>query len=214
VAAVRTGRHYLGFDTDSGYVAAARVRVAAEAGETRVRTVRPARPTVAPAGEDYLARGRREGRRLREVARWALEAGASDGSAFEVVAEGARMAAGLTVDFVARDATGGEWAVDVVGAFTVAPAGLRRSDQLLRAVGKAAVLGQLVDRPYLVLTVDAPPTTSAAGRALAAVTGPGRPFTEVIDLDRTEHRARLRRLGAGHRPGPTGDPPSRLPGST
>jgi hypothetical protein len=30
VAAVRTGRHYIGYDTDPAYVEAARVRVAAE----------------------------------------------------------------------------------------------------------------------------------------------------------------------------------------
>jgi DNA modification methylase len=30
VAAVRTGRHYLGFDTDPGYVELAEARVAAE----------------------------------------------------------------------------------------------------------------------------------------------------------------------------------------
>jgi DNA modification methylase len=57
VAAVRTARHYIGYDTDERYVAAARARVAGEVARARAR--RAALPAVAAppeAEEDPLAR--------------------------------------------------------------------------------------------------------------------------------------------------------------
>jgi DNA modification methylase len=205
VAAVRTERHFVGYDTDPGYVAAALERIAAE----RVRLERDAdrrghfgRPVLAavpePAGadEDYQALAVRQGRRARELAKWAL-----DEAGFRVVAENKRIDGGVEVSFVAEDHTGREWLFDVSGAFTSTRAGLQRADTLWKALGKAAVAHAA--RPgarYVLLTTDKPATASAGGAALRAVTGPrGKPVYDVIglrlreDLDRLGAHARGRR---------------------
>jgi len=205
VAAVRTDRHYLGFDTDAGYVEAARARIDGERerrrpAETSVRPVLPAQAVAADPDEDFVVRGRREGRRAREVARWALEAGAAEGSDFEVTGEGHRLAARLEVDFVARDRAGGQWCFDVVGTFSATRGGLRRNDSLLKAVGKATVLHQLApDLRYVLLSVDRPAPRSAGARMLDAVTGRHKPVFDVIDLGSDEDLARLRTYGRGRR---------------
>ena len=65
VAAIRTGRHYVGFDTDASYVATARRRITQERARSKrpeVATRVPARPVPAEEPEDPFARGLRDGR--------------------------------------------------------------------------------------------------------------------------------------------------------
>jgi site-specific DNA-methyltransferase (adenine-specific) len=208
VAALRTGRHFVGFDTDAGYVAAALDRVEAErqrlAHLGSVPTpVLPAVPRPADPTEDYQARGAREGRRAREVAKWALEDGADAGANFEITAEHKRLDAGVEVHFVARDQAGGLWYFDVAGAFTSTRPGLRRTDTLWKAVGKAAVLQHTVaGARYVLLTTDMPAKNSAGWRALEVVRGPeaGKPLYDVIELRSVEDLARLRAYGQGRTP--------------
>jgi site-specific DNA-methyltransferase (adenine-specific) len=175
VAALRTGRHFLGYDTEPGYVEAALTRVEAE---RRNDTLLPGRP----AGDSG-------GRRLKELAGWALEAGG-----FTLTATGKRLGAGVTVDFVATDAGGHDWYFDVSGSLSITgrkTGGLRRADDLWKVAGKATVLHHI--RPgarYVVLTA-APP---ARRLALAAVTGPDRPLHAVVDVTDGGARAALRRL--------------------
>jgi site-specific DNA-methyltransferase (adenine-specific) len=112
VAAVRTGRHYLGYDTDADYVTAAQARVAAE-------------PAVEGAGSQG-------GASAREVAAAALaDAG------FEDVTGKFRSPVGTDFALRAQDAGGRTWFVDVPGGFTTGPSGLRRTELLWRAVGMA-----------------------------------------------------------------------------
>ena len=97
VAAVRTGRHYLGYDTDEGYVKAARERVAAEV--ARVAHRRTGGPARQGAGR----------RRTTSLV------GAGFTLADTKVSKRRRFAGGLQVDWIATDATGGEWLVLVAG---------------------------------------------------------------------------------------------------
>ncbi|MHB8219115.1 MAG: DNA-methyltransferase [Acidimicrobiales bacterium] len=204
VAAMRTGRHFVGFETDPGYVTASLERITTErrrleeegaspghAGRPRL----PARPEPVDPSEDFWARGVREGRRARELAAWALAE-----SGFTVVGENKRLAGGVEVSFVAVDQSGREWLFDVSGAFTSSRAGLRRTDALWKAVGKATVVQHTgVGTRYVLMTTDVPGANSAGAKALAAVTGgePGKPVYDVIDLSRPEELARLATYGRG-----------------
>ena len=76
VAALRTRRHFIGFDTDEEYVAAARLRIAEESGRAVAQpsaTSRPFRvelPAVAaePPEDDVVTRAVREGRTAKDLA--------------------------------------------------------------------------------------------------------------------------------------------------
>jgi DNA modification methylase len=220
VAALRTGRHFLGFDTDEDYVLRAKERIEAErvtlsesasglATGTALPATAPAGRAQKPAGRaqkpasrapkkdrveaDPLAEGVRQGLAVKEVAVRLLES-----SGFTDIRPGYKpRGLGIEIDLVAADATGRDWAFDICGSFTVTQAGLRRTDTLFKALGKAAVLHQLPDAPPLVLlTTDVPLKSSAGARALRAVQGPGRPIFDVIVLiDPADHD----RLRAGAR---------------
>jgi hypothetical protein len=64
---------------------------------------------------------------------------------------------GLEVSYTAEDGAGNQWAFELAGAFSSERTGLRRSDVLWRALGKAAVLhAHVPGRPLVILTTGAP----------------------------------------------------------
>lgn len=174
VAAVRTDRHYVGYDTDPDYVASAELRVKEEERRKEQRSERqsasvqaflPAVPERAPDDENFQARAGREGRKARELAYMVLEQ-----AGFEDIRSGWKLPQGVEVNFAARDRTGGHWFFDVSGAFTSTRAGLKRTDTLWKALGKAAVLREAhPDVPIVLLTTDTPAKGSAGYLALKSV---------------------------------------------
>lgn len=200
VAAVRTGRHYIGYDTDKGYITAARTRVADEVARLVQEDARrrspfrrvelPAIPAPADPAEDFQARAVREGRKAKELALVVLQQ-----CGFTHVRTDVRYPVlGVEVNFVARDATGADWAFDVSGGFTSTRAGLKRTDTLWKALGKAAVLHETRRGiPLVLLTTDAPTKGSAGDAALRVVLGPGRAIYDVVELLSAEGQERLHR---------------------
>ncbi len=178
VAARRTGRHYLGFETDPDYVDRAEARLADEVG--------PLRRHESPSGD--LATAMREGRQAKEVAGILLEHSGFVDLRSDVKFSGL----GIELSYLGRDQAGEEWAFDVSGGFTVNRGGLKRADALWRALGKAAVVHQARSNlPLVLLTTDAPARNSAGNVALEAVRGPGRPVHDVIELLDPADQARL-----------------------
>jgi site-specific DNA-methyltransferase (adenine-specific) len=181
VAALRSGRHYAGYDLDDGYVRLAEARVADErariAGE-RSPAPRVAVPaTLAPEPDDPVARAVRQGRAAKEVARAMIEQ-----AGFVGVEDDVRRAGGLEVCFTARDRQEGQWLFDVCGGFTTHRGGARRADALWKALAKAAVLARAGPGPLVLLTPALPPPGGAAAEALRALTGRGRPVRAVIEM--------------------------------
>jgi hypothetical protein len=113
-----------------------------------------------------------------------------------VVAAGRGAAKGVVVDFVATDRAGATWHFDVSGAFTTArAAGLLRTDNVWKAIGRASVLRAAGVERVVLLAPELPPARSDGGRALA---GAGRDvFVDVIALLDDADRARLGALAAG-----------------
>ena len=188
VAAVRTGRHYLGYDMDDGYARAARERVAAVAAAALEAPPAP-RPdkAVVAAGE--------------------LLAAAGFTLADPKATKRRRFAGGLSAGWVATDAAGEEWLVLVAGASTVVRSGLRRSDVLFRTLGEAGVLTAAGHR-VLVLTTDLPVRASSALTALD--TARGGPLVDALELAAEGVPERLAAYAAGGVTAPIGD---LLPGS-
>ena len=174
LAACRTERHYIGFDTEQEYVDLAEQRVA-----SRGRSPRP-------AGWPGAAR-----RRCRlpasaqatwmtatsKLAPFARGSGPESWSAMtlrecgftDIVSNAKYADLGLEVDFRALDQQGKVWLFDVSGAFSATRPGLKRADTLWKALGKAAVLHEgrranpaRTDLGALVLlSTDLPPRQSA-----------------------------------------------------
>ena len=203
VAALRTGRHFVGYDTDAGYVERARQRldderVTAAAGprDGGAPTVRlgPGRPE-SNADPDPVTEALTQGRSAKDVAAAVLAA-----AGFVDVTEDARAGAGVDLTFRATDRAGATVWFELCGALSGSRPGLRRADVLWRVLGKAAVLGQTQPGAELVLlATDVPASGTAQASALDAVRGVGRPVLDVVDIRSGVDRARLGGLAAGHR---------------
>ena len=203
VAALRTDRHYVGYDTDPDYVARAeaahrRAQRRRPAAAVQGRASRPARAKDEPEPEpgDFQARAVRAG-----------QAGQGDRRG---AAEGLRLRrsrastspcpVGVEINVIAADRNGDDWAFDVSGAFSSDRAGLKRTDTLWKALGKASVLhvDPTFDMPVVLLTTDAPTRGSAGAKALAAVTGLARPPRAPTPDRRGRRDVRRRRQGRAH----------------
>jgi site-specific DNA-methyltransferase (adenine-specific) len=202
IAAIRTDRTYVGFDTDQGYVDAATARCDAE--RLRLAENPAQRPLSASidlsAGADddgagaFQQRAVREGHKAQEIARKVLVE-----CHFTVIRENHRTKSGAEVDFVVVDEDGDEWYVDVSGAFTSTRGGLRRTDTLWKSLGKAAALKtEETDHPILLLTTDLPLPGSAGDAALRAVRGAeGGVIHDAIEMLSESGLARLAQYGRG-----------------
>jgi site-specific DNA-methyltransferase (adenine-specific) len=186
VAAVRTGRHYLGYDMDEAYAKAARARVAHE---VAALTTDDDEPVAAPADK-------------ASTSAHDLLVGAGFTLADAKATKRRTFPGGLTADLVATDAAGREWVVLVEGGYTIARSGLRRSDVLFRTLGEASVLTGAGHR-VLVLTTDLPPARS--GPLAALVEARGRTLVDVVVLDAPGAAARLSVYAAGQTDGPVGE---------
>ena len=203
IAALHTGRNWIGFDTDRKYVKAAEARVQRE--RRRVATPThahpwsfrvPAVPTPAVAGEDFQSRAVREGRAAKDIARHVLvECG------YRSIEEDVKLPGGIEVNFRAKDKRNRTWLFDVSGGFTSNRPGLKRTDTLWKALGKAAVLsetsrGSRSRKSRLVLlTTDKPQRGSAGDQAMQTCVGAGRPIRAVFEMLNQQDLATLAELG-------------------
>ena len=168
VAAVRTGRHFVGYDTDAGYAAAALERVAAERAVPQVRLAAADTRDTDPVTGGWAA---------KDLAEAVLaDAGFTD------ITDDAKVAPGVAPTLGAVDRAGRRWWFEVVGGRTSNRPGAQRIELLWRAIAKAAVAreGDPSVR-FGVLTVGLP-AAQAGGRALDAVTGTDKAVAAVVDL--------------------------------
>jgi modification methylase len=198
VAALRTKRYFVGFDTETEYVDRARARVQeercsmsdrGERSQRRLEVRIPALPGPEDEDLDFQQRAVRDGRKAKDLARIVLEH-----AGFTEIQEGVKVAAGVEVNFRALDSSDRPWHFDVSGAFSSSRPGLRRTDTLWKALGKASVLSTQVPELRLVfLTTDVPVEGSAGAWALAAVRGLGKNKTvaDVIRLLDADDLVRL-----------------------
>lgn len=197
VAAVRSERNFVGYDTDEGYVLAARARVEEErAHRAKVETlhprvVLPAQPAAADPSENAQSRAVREGQQAKEIARAVLT-----DCGFTISDEDYRLRSGVEINFAAVDVKGHRWFFDVSGAFTTARPGLRRTDTLWKALGKAAVVSAAAaGAPLVFLTTNLPPPGSAGDLALRA--SHGKVFHDAIEMLSRAGQERLRVYARG-----------------
>jgi DNA modification methylase len=187
VAAIHTGRHYVGYEIDPEYHERAVARVTAELTDAAPGARIPGAEEVEESGESDTDRAVREGRAIRDLALAALR-----DAGFVDLREKVKVGPGIELAVEATDRAGGRWLFDVLGGFTASRPGLTRVDTLWRAIGRAAVIDRHRDgRRLVLLTSHRPPDRSPAARLLAEVTGPDGPVFDVVELLAPEDMARL-----------------------
>lgn len=197
VAAVNTGRHFVGFDTEPEYVGLAERRIA-EATRRR-RAVQNSEldidlPPLAGDGRDaptdFQSRASREGKRAQAYARALIEA-----CGFTEIEENVKLRGlGVTVNFRGTAPTGREWFFDVSGAFSSSRPGLRRTDTLWKALGRASIIRHdegSKGRPLVFLTTDRPADRSAGARALENAIS-NKLVSMVVEMEDPNDTARLK----------------------
>lgn len=168
VAAVRTGRHFIGFDTDPGYAAAAMERVAAERPHAQVQV----RPGDSKGTDPFMG-----GWGAKDLAASLLaDAG------FTSIVDDAKVVTGVVPTLAAVDAKGRRWYFEVVGGRTTNRPGAQRIELVWKAIAKGAVVREAEPTArFAVLTIGRP-ASATGGKALDAVTGPKQPVAAVVDL--------------------------------
>jgi site-specific DNA-methyltransferase (adenine-specific) len=225
VAAVQTGRRFVGYDTDQAYRDAAMERIdrarqdheweAKErdqalapllASQLKEWGVPKAASTAAADMVTFQRRATLDGSRAQEVADFLLrQCGFGD-----QLREKVKYPVGVEANFVGLDRIGCEWVFDVSGAFSSTRPGLERADTLWKALGRAALLRTQfpdAERPcrYVLLTTDVPKRGSAGAKALKAAFDDGL-IWDVLLIDQPETVAQLLHYASGKRSGP-GDRP-------
>jgi site-specific DNA-methyltransferase (adenine-specific) len=185
LAAVRTGRHFVGYDTDEGYVALARQRIS---------ELQPALGDAAhrPDGGAAFApvlEALEEGRSARDVAEVLLQTAGMEGLRRDV-----RLPGGVQVSFAAPRDDGTRVLFEVCGSFSTSRGGLNRGDVLWRALGKVAVVSVVApDDALVLLSGELPVRGSAGARPLETLLEAGQ-VTDVIDLRDPDALERVRAL--------------------
>lgn len=171
VAALRTGRRFVGCDMDPAYVELSRERVAAEAAQDTT--------------------GARRDRKTLDLATEALRA-----AGFAKVRPGRKpRGAALAPDLMADDQAGATWQFDVTGGFVAIPgAGLQRADAVLRALGRAQLLASS-GSPLVLLTSSLPARGSAGDRLLRGA--PAGTFVDAVEFASEAGAIRLAQLCRG-----------------
>jgi DNA modification methylase len=202
VAAVRTARRYVGYDTDPTYIELSKARVAEEreaqaAKVARDRMVPLVTPPASSSNEDFQSRATEEGKAAQALAADILEAAGFTVSQRDYKIPGL----GLQVNLVAVDVAGEKWYFDVTGAFTSTRGGLLRTDTLWKCLGRASVLATCHVTPVVLLSSHLPPRRSTGDRALRTV-GPAG-VHDVMGMLNGADRERLALYAAGgHRSRP------------
>jgi site-specific DNA-methyltransferase (adenine-specific) len=192
VAAVRAGRHYVGYDLDASYIALAEERLLAEG---KLAPDEPESDRLATAGSaphELLAARAGEGRSAKELARIAIEA-----AGFRHIEAAVRVGGALETDYAAEDRNGRRVVFEVLGGHTTYRPGMKRAEAIWKTIGKAAVAAELGVGPFVVLTAGAAVARSTSAQALDKVVGPGRPIAAVIELLDPSCLGDLARLASG-----------------
>jgi len=201
VAAVNTSRHFVGFDTDPDYVRLAERRVAETVARIPMLTRGGPDVDLPPLAADggtgdvgFQPRASRDGKKAQAYARTLLEA-----CGFTEIEENVKLRGlGVTVNFRATAPTGREWFFDVSGAFSSSRPGLRRTDTLWKALGRASIIRHdegCKGRPLVFLTTDRPVDRSAGARALENAIN-NKLVSMVVEMEDAADRTRLRMKAA------------------
>ena len=177
IAAKRTGRLGIGYDTDPAYVELTTERLAGD---------------QPPERDESHAAAVEQARKITDIAADALTT-----AGFEIIRrKPAIRGLGITYDFLVSDEAGREWWIDIAGSFTLTRTGLERSEGLWHVLGRLHTLeAKHPIARVIVLTPHAISSTSTTGKTLRACSGGA--LHDVVSLSDAADLDRLAEYGAG-----------------
>ena len=181
VAAVRTGRHFIGYDTDAAYAVAAMTRIGLASAVPQVQLAAGSGRVTDPMVGGWAA---------KDLAKSLLaDAGYTD------ISDDAKVLAGVQPTLSAVDPKGRRWWFEVVGGRTSNRPGAQRVELLWRAIAKGAIVREADPAARFGVLTTGLPASASGGSALKAVTGPKKPVAVVIDVMADDAVALLRSAG-------------------
>ena len=178
VAAVRTGRHFIGYDTEAAYATAAMTRIGLASALPQVQLA---------AGSGRVTDPLMGGWAAKDLAKSLLsDAGYTD------ISDDTKVLAGVQPTLSAVDVKGRRWWFEVVGGRTSNRPGAQRVELLWRAIAKGAIVREIDPSARFGVLTTGLPSSASGGSALKAVTGPKKPVAVVIDVIAPDAVARLR----------------------
>lgn len=211
VAAVRTGRNYVGCETEAPYIDIANERIdgerarlaAQQARRERFRVIIPAtKVSDEKPASDPQARAVREGQKAEDLARIIVSECGFTGLSNKKK----KLKCGVVVDLVAQAEDGTVWHFDVTGSFTTERDGLRRTDTLWKSLGKAAARQfdpECQGVPYVLLTTSRPDSGAGLQALRACQSGDQRIVFDAIEMLSADDQLRLQQYAIdGREAGP------------
>jgi len=202
VAAVRTGRNYVGCETEQPYIDISNDRVRAERARLtehqarleRFKVIIPASKadSVSDSPDDHQARAVREGQKAEDIARTIVEECGFTGLSLKKNT----LRCGVVVDLIAQSEDGETWHFDITGSFTSERDGLRRTDTLWKSLGKAAARqfdAECDGVRYVFLTTSLPESGAGLKALRACQQADNRIVFDAIAMMSAEGQQRLRR---------------------
>jgi DNA modification methylase len=177
VAAVRNGRHYVGYDTDAAYVDAAETRIAREQDVAAAIAAGSSAAVRLDPGAGRDTDPVRGGWAAKDYAKWCLAA-----AGFTDIVDDSLVATGVQPSLRCRAVDGTVWWIEVAGGRTGSRPGLLRLETVWKAIAKGAVVASVEPSSRYAVLAWGLPSSASGGKALDTVTGPGRPVAAVIDL--------------------------------
>ncbi len=207
LAAVISGRRYIGFETDESYIDLANSRlenmqesIAKRDNVIEVSNYGSAQTSNKRLGYDRLQASEPlidallNGESLRKVSQIVLD----DAGFVDIELDSPMPGTNIKLTFVALDRLKKKWLFLVVGSFTLGVSGFSSQETLLSTVGQAAVISgvkgkeiEFKDCPLIVLINVQFEKKSRGYRELNLVTGPNKLIFDVINVLNPNDRKRL-----------------------
>jgi DNA modification methylase len=200
IAAVRSGRNYVGCETEESYIDVSNERIQVERDrlvnqqgrrerfKVLVPAVKPDATDVVPSDPQAIAV--RQGQKAEDVARIIIE----ECGFTELSLKKKNLKCGVAVDLVAQSSDGAVWHFDITGSFTSGRDGLRHTSTLWKSLGQAAARQfdpECAGIPYVLLTTGRPDAGAGLKALRACQQGDTRIIFDAIEIFSAEDQQRL-----------------------
>ena len=178
IAAIQTGRHFIGYDLEKRYITQAQIRIEKELHLIQ-NTSLDDKSTADVFPKNLLSlESIKEKKSSRQIALEILHF-----CGFHNICTNVKLIEGIKIDFIAQDQKNKQWYFEVSGEFTSNRPGLNNPEIFWKTLGKAAVIHQCYPCiPLIILTPSHILGKNPLSKTLTSVVGEEKPIRDVITM--------------------------------